>query len=107
MKSDEVTMARKSLHNEKTDALFQAILSLESIGECYAFFDDLCTIKELTAMVQRYEVADLLNQGHTFNEISEQTGASPATIARVNKCLQYGDGYILALTKNGENKTEA
>ena len=97
-------MARKSLHNEKTDALFQAILALESIEECYAFFDDLCTIKELTAMVQRYEVADLLNQGHTFNEISEQTGASPATIARVNKCLQYGEGYIQALTKNGEKK---
>ena len=98
-------MARKSLRNEKTDALFQAILSLGSIDEFYAFFDDLCTIKELTAMVQRYEVADLLNQGHTFNEISEQTGASPATIARVNKCLQYGEGYALALAKNGEKES--
>ncbi len=92
-------MARKSLHNEKTDDLFRAVLSLGSLEECYAFFDDLCTIKELTAMVQRYEVADLLNQGHTFNEISEQTGASPATIARVNKCLQYGEGYTMALTR--------
>ena len=98
-------MARKSLRNEKTDALFQAILSLGSIDECYAFFDDLCTIKELTAMVQRYEVAGLLNQGHTFNEISEQTGASPATIARVNKCLQYGEGYVLALAKNEEKES--
>ena len=56
-------------------------------------------------MVQRYEVADLLNQGHTFNEISEQTGASPATIARVNKCLQYGEGYVMALAKNGEKES--
>ena len=100
-------MIPKSLRNEKTEALFKAILSLETSEDCYAFFDDLCTIKELTAMVQRYEVADLLNQGHTFNEISEQTGASPATIARVNKCLQYGDGYIQALTKRGEKNTEA
>lgn len=86
-------MLPKSLQNEKTEVLFKAILSLETTDDCYAFFDDLCTIKELTAMVQRYEVADLLNQGLTFNEISERTGASPATIARVNKCLQYGEGY--------------
>ena len=93
-------MAQKSLHNEKTDALFRAILSLDSLEDCYAFFDDLCTIKELTAMVQRYEVADLLNRGHTFNSISEETGASPATIARVNRCLQYGEGYIRVLKKD-------
>ncbi len=80
--------------------MFKAILSLETQEDCYAFFDDLCTIKELTAMVQRYEVADLLNQGFTFNEISEQTGASPATIARVNKCLQYGEGYSKALSRD-------
>ena len=92
-------MAAKSIHNEKTDVLFRAILSLESIEECYAFFDDLCTVNELTSMVQRYEVAGLLNQGMTFSAISEQTGASPATIARVNKCLQYGDGYAKALAK--------
>ncbi len=91
-------MVPKSLQNEKTEAMFQAILSLETAEDCYAFFDDLCTIKELTAMVQRYEVADLLNQGLTFNEISERTGASPATIARVNKCLQYGEGYSKALS---------
>lgn len=97
-------MAQKSLHNEKTDALFKAILSLESLDDCYVFFDDLCTIKELTAMVQRYEVANLLNQGHTFNVISEETGASPATIARVNRCLQYGEGYIRVLGKEGEEQ---
>ena len=91
-------MVPKNLRNEKTEALFKAILSLETTDDCYAFFDDLCTIKELTAMVQRYEVADLLNQGLTFNVITERTGASPATIARVNKCLQYGDGYSRALS---------
>ena len=94
-------MIPKSLQNEKTEAMFQAILSLETAEDCYAFFDDLCTIKELTAMVQRYEVADLLNQGFTFNEISERTGASPATIARVNKCLQYGEGYSKVLARKG------
>ncbi len=97
-------MIPKSLRNEKTEALFKAILSLETAEDCYAFFDDLCTIKELTAMVQRYEVADLLNQKFTFNEISERTGASPATIARVNKCLQYGEGYSKALSaKSADN----
>lgn len=92
-------MAAKSLHNEKTDALFDVILSLTSIDECYEFFEDLCTVKELTAMVQRFEVAGLLDQGKTFSVITEETGASPATIARVNKCLQYGEGYSKALER--------
>ena len=96
-------MAAKSLHNEKTDELFEVILSLNSIDECYEFFEDLCTIKELTAMVQRYEVAGLLDQGKTFSLITEETGASPATIARVNKCLQYGEGYSKVLTKKGSS----
>ena len=92
-------MAAKTLHNEKTNALFAAILSLETVEDCYAFFDDLCTVNELSSMVQRFEVARLLNEGHTFAAISEETGASPATIARVNKCLQYGDGYAKILGK--------
>ena len=92
-------MAAKSLRNEKTDALFDVILSLTSIDECYEFFEDLCTVKELTAMVQRFEVAGLLDQGKTFSVITEETGASPATIARVNKCLQYGEGYSKALER--------
>ncbi|MBR6089000.1 MAG: hypothetical protein IKP86_03640 [Anaerolineaceae bacterium] len=92
-------MAAKSLHNEKTDALFQIILSLNNIEECYEFFEDLCTVKELSAMVQRYEVAGLLDKGKTFSVITEETGASPATIARVNKCLQYGEGYTKALNR--------
>lgn len=92
-------MAVKNLHNVKTDALFDAVLMLQSREECYEFFEDLCTVKELNAMVQRYEVAGLLDQGKTFYAISEETGASTATIARVNKCLQYGEGYAKALQK--------
>lgn len=95
-------MAAKNLHNEKTDALFRAILSIDNLEDCYAFFDDLCTVNELSSMVQRYEVAGLLNKGMTFTTISELTGASPATIARVNKCLQYGDGYAKILAKESE-----
>ena len=92
-------MAEKSIRSENTDELFKAVLSLKSVEDCYAFFEDLCTVKELSSMVQRYEVARLLHDGKTFNTISEQTGASPATITRVNRCLQYGDGYIKTLTQ--------
>ena len=97
-------MAAKSLRNEKTDILFDVILSLQTREECYEFFEDLCTVKELSAMVQRYEVAGLLDQGKTFSAISEETGASTATIARVNKCLQYGEGYSKALERNKNKK---
>ncbi len=92
-------MAEKSIRSENTDELFKAVLSLKSVEDCYAFFEDLCTVKELSSMVQRYEVARLLHDGKTFTTISEQTGASPATITRVNRCLQYGDGYIKTLAE--------
>ena len=95
-------MAAKSLHNEKTDILFDVILSLKTREECYEFFEDLCTVKELCSMVQRYDVARMLDQGKTFSLISEETGASTATIARVNKCLQYGEGYSKALMREKE-----
>ncbi len=93
-------MAEKSIRSDKTDELFNAVLSLKSIEDCYAFFEDLCTVKELSSMVQRYEVARLLHEGMTFTAITEQTGASPATITRVNRCLQYGEGYIKTLPKD-------
>ena len=80
--------------NPTTDALFDAILSLETREECYNFFQDLCTISELRSMEQRYEVASLLNDGMIYNDILEKTGASSATISRVNRSLQYGcNGY--------------
>ena len=78
----------------ETDELFQAIMSLKTEEECYRFFDDLCTFGEIKAMAQRFHVARLLSEGKTFTQISEEVGASSATITRVNKCIGYGsDGY--------------
>jgi len=84
---------RKKLSNPDND-LYRAILLLESPEECYHFFVDLCTVSELKAMEQRFEVAKLLNEGMIYNDILEQTGASSATISRVNRSLNYGtDAY--------------
>ena len=80
------------LRNASTDALFKAILSLKDEEECYAFFEDLCTVGELQAMSQRYHVARLLNDGLVYSEVGRLSGASSATISRVNRCLQYGSG---------------
>ena len=72
--------------------LYKAILSLETLEECAAFFDDVCTIQELEALSQRFEVANLLHQGRNYVDINKLTGASTATICRVSKCLNHGDG---------------
>jgi len=86
------------------DKLFKAILMLETEEDCYRFFEDICTINEIHAIAQRLEVAKLLNEKKTYSEIEEMTGASTATISRINKCLVYGaDGYKLVLAKI-ENK---
>lgn len=77
---------------EENRSLFEAVLSLESIEECAAFFEDICTIKELQDLSQRLAVAEMLNNGEKYQEIEEKTGASTATISRVNKCLNYGSG---------------
>ncbi|MBR2481516.1 MAG: TrpR-like protein [Oscillospiraceae bacterium] len=76
----------------KNDSLYKAILKLQSEQECYDFFQDLCTVSELRSMEQRFEVASLLSQGLIYNEILEKTGASSATISRVNRSLSYGSG---------------
>ena len=90
----------KNLHTAAVDRLFQAILNLKDLEECYSFFEDICTIKELQDISQRLEVADLLSQNISYLEISKKTGASTATISRVNKCLIYGnDGYKTALER--------
>ncbi|NCC68028.1 MAG: TrpR-like protein [Clostridia bacterium] len=84
----------KQSKSQRSQDLYKAILTLKTTDECMKFFDDLCTITELQAMEQRFEVAALLNQGCIYNEILEKTGASSATISRVNRSLQYGqDGY--------------
>ena len=77
---------------EKNDRLYQAILQLKDQQECYDFFQDLCTVSELRSMEQRFEVASLLNDGMIYSDILEQTGASSATISRVNRSLSYGTG---------------
>jgi TrpR-related protein YerC/YecD len=80
--------------------MYKAILTLQTVEECMSFFDDLCTITELQSMEQRYQVAYLLNQGLIYNDILEQTGASSATISRVNRSLQYGaEGYAVAFER--------
>ncbi|HIU88500.1 MAG TPA: TrpR YerC/YecD [Candidatus Avilachnospira avistercoris] len=92
---------------EETDHLFDAILKLKDRDECYRFFSDVCTIKELMAMSQRFEVALMLNQGMTYLDIAEKTGASTATISRVNRSLTYGeDGYKLAFSRLGIKEGE-
>lgn len=78
----------------ENDSLFDTILKLENREDCYRFFEDLMTIKELQAISQRWHVARLLNEGKTYTEVAEATSASATTISRVNKCLQYGaEGY--------------
>ena len=90
----------KIAQKEKNDLLYRAILTLKNEEECYSFFQDLCTISELRSMEQRYEVATLLNDGMLYSDILEKTGASSATISRVNRCLQYGaDGYQTILPR--------
>lgn len=82
------------------DSLFSAILSLETLEECYNFFEDLCTITEMRSMAQRFQVAKMLDDGRIYSDIVKETGASTATISRVNKCLVYGtDGYRTVLDR--------
>ena len=84
--------------------MYKAILKLETIEECMNFFDDLCTVTELVAMEQRYQVAACLNKGMIYNEILEETGSSSATISRVNRSLQYGKGgYEVVFERLGYN----
>ena len=90
------------IKTEAVDHLFDAMLTLRTKEDFYKFFEDVCTIKELHAMAQRYEVALLLNQKLTYLDIAEKTGASTATISRVNRSLEYGaDGYNLAFRNLG------
>ena len=93
----------KKLHTDSVDFLFDAVLSLKDKDECYTFFEDVCTIQELVAISQRFEVADMLTQKKTYLDIAEKTGASTATISRVNRSLTYGnDGYALVLKRMAE-----
>ena len=95
----------KNEKREHSDLLYQAILTLKDLDECRKFFSDLCTVGELRSMEQRFEVAMLLSDGMIYNDILERTGASSATISRVNRSLQYGaDGYQAVLPRVKEKQ---
>ena len=90
----------KKIRTEAVDYLFSAILSLKAKEECYTFFEDICTINELLSLSQRFEVAKMLREKRTYLEIAEKTGASTATISRVNRSLNYGnDGYDMVFDR--------
>ncbi|WP_177505347.1 YerC/YecD family TrpR-related protein [Anaerosinus sp.] len=97
--------ANPKLKDELTDQLCKAVLLLKDTEECYQFFEDICTISEIKALAQRLEVARMLRDGHTYDDIVDRTGASTATISRVKRCLNYGaDGYKSILERLDEQK---
>ena len=88
------------IKSKEVDGLFEAILLLENLEECYRFFEDICTVKELQAIAQTLQVVKLLVKNKTYHQIEGETGASTATISRINRSLNYGaDGYKLVLTR--------
>jgi TrpR-related protein YerC/YecD len=101
-----VIIINSKIKDENLDFLFKAIMSLESEEECYDFYDDLCTVSEIKAMSQRLHVARMLRAHHVYSDIVSETGASTATISRVNRCLNYGsDGYGKILERLEKPKT--
>ncbi len=97
----------KKIKTPPVDHLFDAILELQNKEECYNFFEDLCTVNELLSLSQRFEVATMLRAKRTYLDIAEKTGASTATISRVNRSLNYGsDGYELIFKRLEDHKTE-
>ena len=93
-------MMADKLRTENVKDLFEAILTLQNVDECYAFFEDVCTVNELISLAQRFEVAGKLRNKHTYNDIEQQAAASTATISRVNRSLSYGnDGYEMVFSR--------
>lgn len=100
-------MQINKLRGKELDQLFEAVLSLKDLEECYRFFDDLCTVNEIQSLAQRLEVARMLKEGFTYHKIETETGASTATISRVKRCLNYGnDAYEMALDRVHAQKKE-
>ena len=99
-------MNNRNKRSNPDHELYKAVLQLQTVEECYNFFVDLCTVSEMKAMEQRYEVAKLLNQGMIYNDILEQTGASSATISRVNRSLSYGAGGYHTVLSRMEKKEQ-
>lgn len=94
----------KEIRTEAVGQLFEAILTLQNRDECFEFFEDLCTVNELLSLAQRFQVAKMLREDHTYLEVAEKTGASTATISRVNRSLNYGnDGYDMVFSRMKDN----
>ncbi len=90
----------KTIRTESVKELFEAILTLESVEECFDFFEDVCTVNEVLSIAQRFSVAKMLKENHTYLEVAKETGASTATISRVNRSLNYGnDGYEMVFSR--------
>jgi len=100
-------MYESKLRSDEMDRLFEAVLTMNTVEECYMFFEDLCTISELVSISHRFQVAELLRDKHTCQDISHSTGASTATISRVNRCLGYGTGgYKMVLDRLNTKENE-
>lgn len=98
----------EKIKGEQTDQLFRAILELKDLEECYAFFDDLCTIGEVQSLSQRLDVAMKLKKKYTYDKIQNKTGASTATISRIRRCVDYGSGgYNLILDRLNEQQNDS
>lgn len=97
----------KTVRTKAVRELFEAVLTLENEEECFRFFEDVCTVNELLSLAQRFEVAKMLTEKHTYTEVADQTGASTATISRVNRSLNYGkDGYDMVFSRVESMKKE-
>lgn len=97
----------KTIRTETVKELFEAILTLESTEECFEFFEDICTVNEVTSIAQRFAVARMLKENKTYIEVAKETGASTATISRVNRSLNYGnDSYDMVLERMSKNDNE-
>ena len=95
----------EKLHTKEVDKLFEAILSLDTVDECYKFFEDICTVKEILDISQRLKAAKMLKNGANYMDISKATGMSTATISRVSKCLEYGGGgYAMIIDRVADEK---
>ncbi|WP_409291248.1 YerC/YecD family TrpR-related protein [Peribacillus sp. SCS-26] len=98
-------MQINKLRGKELDQLFKSVLALETLEECYLFFDDLCTVNEIQSLAQRLQVAKMLREGNTYHKIETETGASTATISRVKRSLNYGnDAYEIVLERIKEEK---
>ena len=97
----------KKIKTDAVDHLFEAILTLKTPEECYAFFEDVCTVKEVQSIAQRFAVAKLLKDGKTYAEVANETGASTATISRVNRSLNYGNASYDKVFARLEEKNKA